>query len=227
MAVLAVALLLSVTPLGDMLWPAPGDSSERDAGGGSSARKSEALEPGAIPDSAFLLVEDLDEIALGYDVADDEHFKKRRLSYLFKLCGEQHTVTPVHDGKPRQWETDSSPTAVVQFAERFAEGGGVKYLKEVIALSDRCNGVGVEGGGTTHLRFSDEDFADNADASFIIRERNGLSDDYHVFVRQGDVVTEVVLATSGFEEKENAPAPSIVREVGLRAALRLCAAASC
>ncbi|MGH3713782.1 MAG: hypothetical protein ACRDT4_10035 [Micromonosporaceae bacterium] len=109
-------------------------------------------------------------------------------------------------------EGASGPGAV-QTVDRYRGGQGRTYLTDVIATTDRCRSMTRPGEGTITLTQVDHDFA--GDASILVMVdygEPGVGIRWHVFVRQGELVTEI--GSNGSEEQ--------ARALGAKAAARMC-----
>ncbi|MGH3742807.1 MAG: serine/threonine protein kinase, partial [Micromonosporaceae bacterium] len=164
-----------------------------------------------IPNRALLQPQDLGP---GYQpkVADP----RGTLRVLFKQCttGQWPHHKPVSDGNERGF-TNPEDHDWVQYTKRYPGRQSGKYTAAVYQAISDCQKIAVSGVGNVRLVHIDHDFA--GEASFLIREEHPGEDSFHVFVRQGDLVSMIMVDAEDATEDE-------ARTVARKAAKRMCAA---
>ncbi|MGH3735672.1 MAG: hypothetical protein ACRDT6_08625 [Micromonosporaceae bacterium] len=164
-----------------------------------------------IPDSALLQPEDA---GAGYRVGSQQG-EDWVMGFLYAAVCEQRDWTDAHAGASNRGalDHDSKPT-IYQAVDRYPPGQGRVYLTDLIEVTDTCRNMRTSTGAAIRLSIVDHGFA--GDAAILIRvdHDEDAHDAYHVFVRQGDVVSEVMVL--GTEDQ--------ARELAVKAAARLCEA---
>lgn len=174
-----------------------------------------------VPDSALLQPEDMGP---GYTVGGKQGLEDGQLAFLFGAACEVPKWTDTYDHRVGYGNVGSlTPPAgepgVRQMINRYESGQAERHMKDLRAIVERCADMSADGTRWT-LKVVMTGFAgDEAIVVRVVRSGEaGPQTTYHVFVREGDLVTELWF--------DPGPDSGEVGAIGAKAGARLCGASS-